>query len=466
MPQILVKSRSLLVLVAVSAFLVGFAFTKREALTSTAKGLLSFLDDTTEVDELTFPAIAEREIEAVPTTVAVVGDAADITFDGAGRGFVLDGNGAIFRLAENGTVDSIPFLVLRNQQTAPFETARFTSLALHPGFLIDDAPGFGRFYTIEPEAAATAAADFSPEFNSATGEHHQDVLYEYTTSDPSARVFTGRRRVVMRLSQPGAGHNMSDLEFDHSGFLMVAVGDGADGEPDRESVSRNAMSLANAYGKILRIDPIGKDSANGSYGIPRRNPFNKVGSALPEIWAYGLRDPQRINYDVFRQWLSIGDVGQGNIEEINLSTHGGEHFGWDLCEGSYFYPPKSGSKPKEGVTPPLAEIAKTSDDLHVLGGFVYHGNTFPVLREKLIFASSDGRLLYADPHRPGETAREVVIGSRSEFARHGITGIRPGLGGEILVLCGNGKIYQLDKASSLTQPSRSRRPLVCCIGGF
>ena len=462
MPQIIAKSRSLLVIAALIAFTVGLAFTLRNAVTAT--GLFGFGADGDRLEDLAFPIPTEREIEAVPTTVAMVGDAADITFDMEGRGFVLDGNGAIYRLADNGTVDSIPYLVIRNKDTADFESARFTSLALHPGYLIDDAPGFGRFYTIEPENAGSAAADFAPEFGAENPEHHQDVLYEYTTTDPSARVFTGTRRAVLRISQPAADHNMADLEFDRAGFLMIAVGDGGSCEPGSNSLSRNAMSLANAFGKILRIDPIGDNSANGNYGLPRRNPFRKIDEALPEIWSYGLRDPQRINYDPFRHWLSIGDVGQGDIEEINLSQHGGEHFGWDLCEGSYFYPPKPGSQPKEGVTSPLVEFAKSDDQHQVLGGFVYHGNRFPVLREKLIFADNQGRLLYADPHHPDKAPREIVINSRSEFARHGITGLRPGVGGEILVLCGNGKIYQLDKAASLTQPTRSRRPLVCSIG--
>ncbi len=461
MPQSITKARSLLVFVALLTSAAALFFTLRTAMTS--PNGLGFWNRTSSDGELAFPIIAEREIEAVPTTVAVVGDAADITFDAGGKGLVLDGNGAIYRLAGNGTVDSIPFLVLRNEHSAQHDRARFNSLALHPGFLIPDTPGYGKFYTIEPEIAGTADADYSPEFGTQLGEHHQDVLYEYTAADPSARVFNGSRRAMLRLSQPGADHNMADLDFDRAGFLLVAVGDGAAVAPKSNTPSRNAMSLANPYGKILRIDPLGDDAPNGRYGLPRRNPFRKVDKALGEIWCYGLRDPRRINYDDFRHWLSIGDVGQDQIEEINLSTTGGEHFGWDLCEGSYFYPPKPGARPSEGVTGPVAEIAKGEND-HVLGGFVYHGNRFPVLREKLVFASQRGRLLYADPHRPGEAAREIVINSRAEFARHGITGLRPGPEGEILVLCGNGKIYQLDKASSLTEPSRSRRPLVCAIG--
>src|SRR5690606_27494555 len=93
MSQSITKARSLLVIVALVTSAAALLLTLRNAMTS--PGGLGFWNRTNSDDELAFPVIAEREIEAVPTTVAVVGDAADITFDAGGKGLVLDGNGAI-----------------------------------------------------------------------------------------------------------------------------------------------------------------------------------------------------------------------------------------------------------------------------------------------------------------------------------------------------------------------------------
>jgi glucose/arabinose dehydrogenase len=58
-------------------------------------------------------------------------------------------------------------------------------------------------------------------------------------------------------------------------------------------------------GKILRIVPDLREhedtstvSENGRYRIPRDNPFVAKPAARPEIWAYGLRNPHRMNWDI------------------------------------------------------------------------------------------------------------------------------------------------------------------------
>ena len=53
----------------------------------------------------------------------------------------------------------------------------------------------------------------------------------------------------------------------------------------------HAQNLKSVFGKILRIDPLGRNSANGKYGIPPSNPFVKNPDALGEIYSYGHRNP-------------------------------------------------------------------------------------------------------------------------------------------------------------------------------
>lgn len=409
--------------------------------------------------DLDLPKIGERLIDADAILVTTVTTfPVDLDFDAEETGYVLDKNGIIFRIKQDGVRDTVPWLILPSDVTE--KTVDFRALALHPGFRDPESRGFGRFYTIEPEKAGTGHPDFAPEFGSET-EHHQDVLVEYRTLEPGARTFTGARKVLARFSQPGPEHNVSDLAFDRIGRLFVAVGDGEAGETGRGTASRNAMSLTNVYGKVLRIDPLGDNSANGRYGIPNRNPFLVIEESLPEIWCYGLRDPLRIEFDPYRDWLSIVDRGLDGLEELNICERGGEHFGWDLCEGSYFYPPVKGKKPTEGVEGPRTEFATDGDD-RVAGGFIYRGELFPALRGRLLLADTAGRLLTARAtgNRTGEAMDRLLIGNRQSLASQSVTGIRPGPTGELFILTGNGDIYELQKRNASARSKKAKKPLL------
>lgn len=404
------------------------------------------------------PKINERVIEGSAVHFAVTEQPADLDFDHEGSGYVLDQSGLVFRVDLEGVRDTVPYLILKNGKTSP--KVPFKALALHPGYLDPGSRGFGRLYVIEPERGGFKEPDFAPEFGE--GEHHQDVLCEYRTLDPRSRVFTGARRELIRLSQPGPDHNMNDLAFDRLGRLFIATGDGADAKPGPKAPSRNAMSLTNAYGKILRIDPLGTNSSNGKYGVPGKNPFVVIDGALREIWCYGLRDPRRIEFDPFRDWLSIVDVGQGDIEEVNISEIGGEHFGWDLCEGSYFYPPAEGQKPTEGVVGPRAEFAQ-AENRRIAGGFVYRGESFPSLRGKLVFADSSGRLMASRTDGRGLTER-LLVGNQHALIEETVAGVRAGRMGELFILTGKGNIYELQKRTTASKKiRRSRRPMMAWV---
>jgi glucose/arabinose dehydrogenase len=72
-----------------------------------------------------------------------------------------------------------------------------------------------------------------------------------------------------------------------------------------------------------------------NYAIPADNPFVGV-TGDDEIWAYGLRNPFRASFDRETGEFWIGDVGQGNIEEVDFQpadSPGGENYGWRCYEG-------------------------------------------------------------------------------------------------------------------------------------
>lgn len=359
----------------------------------------------------------------------------DIVFpnDGSGRKFVAMQLGNIRVIDAAGNLQPV-FLDTRSSNTAA-DPHFFTSLAFHNQFGKVDKPGYGKFYTVEVENAGTAPADFSGSLVTVAGAFQQ-VLYEYQMDDITSSVFAGTKREVMRFDRPGSGsgHNVGDITFGKDNYLYMTSGDGgvarsADGQT---YMSENAQFLGNVYGKVLRIDPLSPElnptsrdpiSENGSYRVPRTNPFvsdpdptTEVDETVDEIYAYGLRNPYRINFDSLKNQLYLGSVGQANIETIYRVTPGA-NFGWNMKEGSFLYDvlDRNNLVPDldadanglrdfaeaHGLTDPIFEYDH-QDGVAVLGGFVYRGSRIPELFGKYVFGDfaggegSQGRLFYGD----------------------------------------------------------------------
>ena len=98
----------------------------------------------------------------------------------------------------------------------------------------------------------------------------------------------------------------------------------------------NGQKLTAPLGKILRIDVNGSNSANGQYGIPHNNPFVSTPGAVKEIYAFGFRNSYRFSFDSRTGDLYVGDVGQNDIEEVNIVVRGG-NYGWAIKEGTLFF---------------------------------------------------------------------------------------------------------------------------------
>jgi glucose/arabinose dehydrogenase len=184
--------------------------------------------------------------------------------------------------------------------------------------------------------------------------------------------------VLLVVRQPFANHNGGGLAFGVDGKLFVALGDGGSaGDP-----FGNGQSLGTALGKILRIDV---DSGT-PYGVPPDNPFVGQKGALPEIWAYGLRNPFRISVDRPTGDLYVGDVGQNRVEEIDVGTasrRGGENYGWNVMEGSQCFRPSRGCN-RTGLTLPVYEYPHP-EGCSVTGGLVYRGCRMPALAGSYFF---------------------------------------------------------------------------------
>ena len=102
------------------------------------------------------------------------------------------------------------------------------------------------------------------------------------TELPNRSLFMDRIGQALNAYQPDyKGYYPPDF-----GLLYVGVGDGGNGGDPLNM----AQDMSNAFGKIFRIDPLGRNSRNKKYGIPASNPFVTMKDALPEIYALGLRN--------------------------------------------------------------------------------------------------------------------------------------------------------------------------------
>ena len=159
------------------------------------------------------------------------------------------------------------------------------------------------------------------DFNQAVGAHARRRALEWTAKNPSAPTYDGGApRELMRFEHPFGNHNGGQLSFNplaalnsaDYGLLYVGLADGGSGGDPLN----NAQKLDSAFGKMFRIDPLGKNSSNGKYGIPKDNPFagDNSPNTLDEIYAYGVRNPQRFAWDSRNGNLYLADIGQNIVE--------------------------------------------------------------------------------------------------------------------------------------------------------
>ncbi|MDF1825460.1 MAG: PQQ-dependent sugar dehydrogenase [Verrucomicrobiales bacterium] len=411
-----------------------------------------------KLGSISIPSIETRlQLPMEPSLLAKTDSPVDVSGDAYGILYVLQQDGKIVRIGNEGSSLSVStrYADLSDEKT---ETSiGHSAIAFHPEFLVRESPGFGKFYVVVAEKPKSGMPDFIPQFGFGS-ENHQDVVYEYRTDFPLASNFKGTRREVMRFSQPGKEHNVTSIVFDSLGYLYLSVGDGAEAKVEGRSPSKNASSLSNAYGKVLRIDPRGRNSMNGKYGIPRTNPFLLVSGAMPELWAFGLRAPSHLSFDPFHRNLCIGETGDNGQDKVNVSSYGGEHFGWDLLHGRGMFSLVSSSQIAEAVTSPIFSIDRNSQTVGgSAGNVVYRGENFPSLAGRLIVASESGELIVSQP----ENGSQISLLDLGLVSEKGIKNLRTTPTGELVILCRDGSIYELRKVESTTDGSWKRKPLYC-----
>lgn len=363
---------------------------------TSAGGLVTSLPDPSSAQWVTVSSALDD-----PVGIANAGD-------GSGRLFVLERQGRI-QVLSNGQPGATPYLDITDRVGSRGSEQGLLGLAFHPKFKEN-----GFFYV------------------NYTDENGNTVIARFHADPTSNQADPGSEKDLLRVDQPYPNHNGGSMLFGPDGFLYFGLGDGgSQGDPNN-----TAQSLNTYLGKILRIDVDHGDP----YAIPADNPFQKQGKS--EIWAYGLRNPWRIDIDPATHDMYIGDVGQDAWEEIDYlpaGTPGGTNFGWSYLEGTH---PYKGNVPAGlALTGPVFEYSHDEGGCSVTGGVVYRGQALPGWQGVYLFGDYCSGIIWGLLHRSDGTWDSKVL-YQTNYA---ITSFGRDEQGEIYLADQHGSIYRLQK---------------------
>ena len=283
-----------------------------------------------------------------------------------------DGSGNLFMASQHGMIHAFKndaatskaslFLNIRDNvkhfRTRGGNEEGLLGLAFHP-----DHKSNGKFYV----------------YYTSANERLKSIVSEFkVSSDDPMKADAGSERIVMKIDQPFMNHNGGSMEFGPDGYLYIGLGDGG----SRNDPYANGQNLGTLMGKILRID-VNKTDGDKGYAVPADNPFVGREGALPEIYAYGWRNPWRLAFDRATGALWAADVGQDLWEEINVVEKGG-NYGWSVKEASRLFnnvAPFTKEEPIEPIWEYDHQIGKS-----ITGGVVYNGSKVPELKGKYLYA--------------------------------------------------------------------------------
>ena len=330
------------------------------------------------------------------------------------RLFVVERGGTV-RVVKNGVVLPAPFLDVSAEISTQDERG-LLSIAFAPDYAIS---GLVYAFGTLPNGTLT--------------------VWEFHAA-PGADVADAGHRTVLSIPHSAANHNGGQLQFGPDGYLYIGIGDGGSaGGP-------NGQNTGVLLGKILRIDPRANPSTGAAYSIPPGQPF--APGVLPEIYAYGLRNPWRFSFDSLTGDLMIGDVGDSSWEEIDQLPVGsppGANFGWYCWEGTHAHGPAGCTAP--GALSPIYEYPHDATHCSISGGFVARDPTVPTLA---------GRYLFADYCGTGVSALLLPVGAAPDIAQLGLAPQLVGFGedsdGHLYITSLKGGVWRITGTGAADKP--------------
>jgi glucose/arabinose dehydrogenase len=326
------------------------------------------------------------------------------------RVFVVEQAGRIM-VVQGGKRLAQPFLDIRSKVSAGGEQG-LLSMAFAP-----DYAQSGLFYVYYTERSGTESI----------WEYHRSGD---TSADPNSA------RLVLRMADPEPNHNGGLMVFGPDKLMYVGTGDGGGGN-DQHGTRGNAQSLASPLGKLLRIDP--KAAGGRAYTIPSSNPFVGRSGARGEIYAYGLRNPWRFSFDRANGDLTIGDVGQDEVEEIDFVKEGrgrGANFGWRPWEGRR----RNFDEPAAGAVFPVITHTHQAGFCSITGGYIGRDRGVPGLYGRYVYGDFCNSRLRVATLRAGRRAQSHTLSGVPTIS--GISSFGEDGSGRLYVTSSNGPVYR------------------------
>ncbi len=286
------------------------------------------------------------------------------------------------------------------------------SIAFAPDYIISGR--FFVYYTSRRPPAARAGDVVIDEFRR-------------SAADPEVADPATRRPLLAIDHDDHENHNGGQLAVGPDGALYAGTGDGG-GAGDPLGSGQNPGSL---LGKLLRLDP--------------------AGGGPTTVWLTGLRNPFRFSFDRLTGDLTIGDVGQGDIEEIDFSPKAsgwgrGANFGWNILEGSNRYGP--GNVPA-GHVAPVIEHPHSAGWCSITGGYVVRDPAIPELYGRYVYGDYCKGELYAAnlalPRAGGVGPIGVRVGGLSSLGEDGC--------GRLYAASIDGPVYRLATTGACAGPA-------------
>lgn len=313
------------------------------------------------------------------------------------------------------------------------------SMALDPEF--DDFPFLYIYHSVRRDLVDPDKL-VSNERAYPHGHHNITRLSRYRVKD--GRPLPDEELAILDVPQPAGTHNGGAVRFGPDGMLYLGLGDG--GHHDGPLQAQRTDTL---LGSIVRIDVRGA-SESSPYSVPADNPKIDAAGALPEIYAYGLRNPWRMAFDAVDGTLWVADVGYLDWEEINIAAPGA-NYGWGLFEADMCRASESRCGALDAVAPVFSYARGAENGCAVIGGAVYRGTAMPWLRGAYIFGDYCSSRVWALT----KDADAVADGGGSGWRMRELTRLEPrrpivsfgvDADGEIYVAAFNSPILKLVEA--------------------
>ncbi|MBC8028910.1 MAG: PQQ-dependent sugar dehydrogenase [Pyrinomonadaceae bacterium] len=259
-----------------------------------------------------------------------------------GRMFLTERPGRV-RVYENGKLRPAPLLTVDDVE--PSGESGLMSIALHPQFATNHFLYLSYAYKSD-------------------GQRVRVVRY---TETPSG---VAERKVIVDAIPAAQYHAGCRLRFGPDGKLYVTTGDATE-----RALAQQLDSLA---GKTLRVNDDGT--------VPQDNPFVGRANARSEIWSYGHRNAQGLDFQpgtnlIFQtEHGPSGFDGPGGGDEVNI-VEKGKNYGWPAIHHK---------ETRSGMEPPLLEYTPACAPA---SGAFYRGSVFPQFRGNFFFGCLKGTRL-------------------------------------------------------------------------